>query len=51
MPDDNTHGTRPLCYEPLLVGRMVDASDDDDEGWGQDRTSHEDKEDSTHRDG
>jgi hypothetical protein len=27
--DDNTHGTRPLRYEQLLVGRMAGASDDE----------------------
>ena len=50
MPDDDAHGTRPLCYEQMLIGRIIGASADDDEGWGQDRTSHEDEEDGTHRD-
>ena len=31
MLDDDTHGTRPLQYEQLLVGRMAGASDDDDD--------------------
>ena len=29
MPDDNAHGTRPLRYEQLLVGRMAGVSEKD----------------------
>ena len=39
MPDNDAHGTRPLCYEQLLIGRMAGASDNDDndgKGWDND---------------
>ena len=39
MPDDNAHGTRPLHYEQLLIGRMAGVSDKDNnnnKGWDHD---------------